>query len=188
MPPALSESSITGGPSVGLERRATTPPRSRVEPSRRAKAIAGALEVRLDQIEQRGPLREDERLVAVGDRVLERLEQRARPSTRSPARAARARAPGDTRPGAAAAAPRAPPARCRRSASCSTTSRRGSPRGPRRRARARSSSSSTVEHRVGARRQLGRDVALRGGAARTAGSARAGARRRPASPSAIGAA
>ena len=36
----------------------------------------GARERRLDQIEQAGPLREDQRLVILGDRRLERIEQR----------------------------------------------------------------------------------------------------------------
>ena len=37
--------------------------------------MPGALEHGLDAVEQRGPLREDERLVAVGDGFFEELEQ-----------------------------------------------------------------------------------------------------------------
>ena len=73
-PPAPSEISSTGGPDSDWK-RSTTAPRSRVEPSSRVKAIAGALQHGLDAVEQRGPLREDERLVAVGDGFFEELEQ-----------------------------------------------------------------------------------------------------------------
>ena len=74
VPPAFSDTSITGGPSA-LWNAPTTAPRSRVAPSRRTKGIA-LPGVRLDSIEQARPLREDQRLVPVGDGVAERVEQR----------------------------------------------------------------------------------------------------------------
>ena len=76
MPPARSEISSTGGPVRCSEARDAPRGRSRVLPSRRVKPMPAAREGRLDEVEERGPLGEHERLVAVGDGGVEALEKR----------------------------------------------------------------------------------------------------------------
>ena len=121
--------------------------------------MSALLEVRLDQIEQRRPLREHERLVPLGDRLLERLEQpldlRRRLGLLARARAPEWHAAWRRRSSASSAASTPPPVRqllgdvlLRRDADGVVDAALGLVE-------------LDVKHRVGARRQLGQHLALR---------------------------
>ena len=140
VPPARSETSITGGP-LSLWNCATTAARSRVDAveaherqvrvaqhaARRGRAATSTARTRAPCGPRRPPPRGS------------RAAPRASPSARSRAPGTR---PGGRRPGAAAAAPRAPGTRCRPRRSARRRPR-ASRRGPRRRPRARRRASST---------------------------------------------
>ena len=179
MPPALSEISITGGPPAAWNARD-----HRAAIARRAvealKPIAGFAQVRLHEIEQRRPLREHERLVAVGGRRLERLHERAPSSTTSPpagpGTSAGWHAAWRSRSSASSAASTLPPSREQRHHLLARRRAHGVVDG------ALASSSSTYSTRLGARRQLGRDLALEAAQHEGPDASCAAARPRRASP------
>ena len=185
VPPALSDISITGGPSSAWKRAdhlAAVAASSRPAARRRCPPPCSA---RLDQVEQRGPLREHQRLVPVGRGRAPAPPAALDLATRC-APAGRAPAPGGRPPAAAAAAPPAPSARRRRSLeqrhhlACAWRRR---PR--RRRARSRSSSAtcSTASVRGGSSGATSRLSRRSTNGRMLPAQLRAGARRRP---SAIG--